>query len=224
MPSALTRAECSLLGLSLFTISMMPSAFRSSTGGAAFTMSKVATPLSLAILELPPKPTCARELPKRLRLERPPFPCPHPPGPSRPPRLGAAAGTSSQGMTVSLQLVVPPHRMARMVSAIPPTSEPTPTAIASVSVLPALALGTESPALLMGGMALTIVPVAMVGADVTVTPMKEEVDSICSTSVVALAVGVVTMMFTWVDAALAVTLILLRAEESEAQTVGFIVK
>ena len=50
----------------------------------------------------------------------------------------------------------------------------------------------------------------MVGADVTVTPMKEEVDSICSTSVVALAVGVVTMMFTRVDAALAVTLILLR--------------
>jgi hypothetical protein len=110
-----------------------------------------------------------------------------------------------------------------MVTAIPPTSEPTPTAIASVSVLPALALGTESPALIMGGMALTIVPVAMVGADVTVIPMKE-VDSICSTSVVALAVGVVTMMFTWVDAALAVTLILLRAVESEAQTVGFIVK
>ena len=126
-------------------------------------------------------------------------------------------------MTVSLQLVVPPHRMTRMVAAIPPTGEPTPTAIASVSVLPALALGTESHALIMGGMALTIVPVAMVGADVTVTPMKE-VDSICSTSVVALAVGVVTMMFTRVDAALAVTLILLRAVESEAQTVGFIVK
>ena len=92
-----------------------------------------------------------------------------------------------------------------------------------MSVLPAPALGTERPALIMGGMTLTIVPVAMVGADVIVTP-KKEVDSICSTSVVALAVGVVTIMFTRVDAALDVTLILLRAVESEAQTVGFIVK
>jgi hypothetical protein len=68
----------------------------------------------------------------------------------------------------------------------------------------------------------TIGPVAMVGADVAVTPKKElaanasattEVDSIGSTSVVALAVGVLTMMFTWVDAALAVILRLVRAAE-----------
>jgi energy-converting hydrogenase Eha subunit E len=75
----------------------------------------------------------------------------------------------------------------------------------------------------MGGMAVTTIgPEAMVGADVAVTPKKEvaanasantEVDSIGSTSVVALAVGVLTMMFTWVDAALAVTLILLRPAE-----------
>jgi hypothetical protein len=74
----------------------------------------------------------------------------------------------------------------------------------------------------MGVMTVMIVPMAMVGADVTVTPKKElaanvsantEVDSISSTSVVALAVGVLTMMFTWVDAALAVTLILLRTAE-----------
>jgi hypothetical protein len=71
----------------------------------------------------------------------------------------------------------------------------------------------------MGVMTATIGPVAMVGADVTVTPKKElaanvsantEVDSISSMSVVALAVGVLTMMFTWVDA---VTLILLRTAE-----------
>jgi hypothetical protein len=71
-------------------------------------------------------------------------------------------------------------------------------------------------------MAVTIGPVAMVGADVTVTPKKElaanasantEVDSIGSTAVVALAVGVLTMMFTWVEAALAVTLRLLRPTE-----------
>jgi hypothetical protein len=74
----------------------------------------------------------------------------------------------------------------------------------------------------MGVITVTIVPMAMVGADVAVTPKKElaanafantEVDSIGSTSVVALAVGVLTMMFTWVDAALAVMLILLRPAE-----------
>jgi hypothetical protein len=115
------------------------------------------------------------------------------------------------------------QRMTRMVTAIPPTNKPTPMAIARVSVLPAPAFGTESPALIMGGMTVTTIgPVAMVGADVAVTPKKElaanasantEVDSIGSTSVVALAVGVLTMMFTWEDAALAVTLILVRAAE-----------
>jgi hypothetical protein len=60
-----------------------------------------------------------------------------------------------------------------MVTAIPPTSEPTPLAIASVSVLPAPAFDTESPALTMGVMTVMIVPMAMVGADVTVTPKKE---------------------------------------------------
>jgi hypothetical protein len=110
-----------------------------------------------------------------------------------------------------------------MVTAIPPTNKPTPMAITRVSVLPAPAFGTESPALIMGGMTVTTIgPVAMVGADVAVTSKKElaanastntEVDSIGSTSVVALAVGVLTMMFTWVDAALAVTLILLRPAE-----------
>jgi hypothetical protein len=72
----------------------------------------------------------------------------------------------------------------------------------------------------MGVITATIVPMAMVGADVVVTPKKElaanvsantEVDSICSASVVALAVGVhLSMMVTWVDAGLAVTLIMLR--------------
>jgi hypothetical protein len=112
--------------------------------------------------------------------------------------------------------------MTRVVTAIPPTNKPTPMAITRVSVLPAPAFGTESPAIIMGGMAVTIGPVAMVGADVAVTRKKElaanesantEVDSIGSTAVVALAVGVLTMMFTWVDAALFVTLILLRPEE-----------
>jgi hypothetical protein len=107
-----------------------------------------------------------------------------------------------------------------MVTAIPPTNKPTPMAITRVSVLPAPAFGTESPALIM---AVTFVPVAMVGADVAVTPKKElaanasantEVVSIGSTSsAVALAVGVLTMMFTCVDAALAVTLRLLRPAE-----------
>eukprot|EP00900_Chrysochromulina_parva_P017300 jgi/Chrpa1/25571/Chrysochromulina_OHIO_Genome00028010-RA len=95
-------------------------------------------------------------------------------------------------------------------------------AITRVSVLPLPAFGTESPALIMGGMTVTIGLEALVGADVTVTPMKEltanafaytDVDSIGSTSVVALAVGVLTMMFTWVDAALAVILRLVRAAE-----------
>jgi hypothetical protein len=114
------------------------------------------------------------------------------------------------------------QRMTRMATAIPPTNKPTPMAIARVSVLPAPEFGTESPALIMGGMTVTIVPVAMVGADVAVTPKKEvaanasantDVDSIGSTSVIALAVGVLTMMFTCVDAALAVTLVLLRPAE-----------
>jgi hypothetical protein len=120
------------------------------------------------------------------------------------------------------------QRMTRMATAIPPTNKPTPMAIARVSVLPAPAFGTESPALIM---VVTFVPVAMVGADVAVTPKKElaanasantEVDSIGSTAVVALAVGVavvalavgvLTMMFTWVDAALAVILRLVRPTE-----------
>jgi hypothetical protein len=74
----------------------------------------------------------------------------------------------------------------------------------------------------MGVMTVTIVPMVMVGADVVVTPKKElaanvsantEVDSISSTSVVALAVGVLTMMFTWIEAALAIILRLLRPVE-----------
>jgi hypothetical protein len=88
--------------------------------------------------------------------------------------------------------------------------------------MPEPAFGTESPALTMGVITVTIVPMAMVGADVVVTPKKElaanvsantEVDSISSPSVVALAVGVLSMMVTWVDAGLAVTLIMLRTAE-----------
>ena len=63
-------------------------------------------------------------------------------------------------------------------------------------------------------------PYILGGIDTTFLPNA----SAGSTLTLAIAVGVVTMMFTWVDAALAVTLILLRAVESEAQTVGFIVK
>ena len=187
----IAEAKAGTAGVSLVTISIVPSAFGSLTGGATFTTSKssssampeVATPLSLDIFELPPKPTCARELPKRLRLERPPCPPrPRPPRPLRPPRLGAAAGTSSQGiMSVSLPPVAPPARITgmsflalrllqrktRMVTSF---IEPTPTVIASVSVLPAPAFGTESPAFIMWGVTVTIVPV---GADVTVIPKKE---------------------------------------------------
>jgi len=70
----------------------------------------------------------------------------------------------------------------------------------------------------MGVITVTIVPMATVGADVVVTPKElaanvsanTEVDSISSAPVVALAVGVLLMMVTWVDAGLAVTLIMLR--------------
>ena len=99
-------------------------------------MPEVATPLSSDILELPPKPTCARELPKRLRLDWPRV------VPARP---------------VFLPRFL--QRITSIMSPIPPTSEPAPTAIASVSVLPAPApaSGTESPALIVGGITVTIV-------------------------------------------------------------------
>jgi hypothetical protein len=83
--------------------------------------------------------------------------------------------------------------------------------------MPEPAFGTESPALTMGVITVTIVPMAMVGADVVVTPKKELTANvsanISSPSVVALAVGVLSMMVTWVDAGLAVTLIMLRTAE-----------
>ena len=158
------EAKAGATGLFFFTKSMVASASRSLsffksmvasasrslagrtaapvclTGRAAFTMSKssssampwVATPLSSAGLELvlAPKPTCARDLPKARWVL-----------PARPTDL---ARLRRQRITSSM-------------AAMPPRSDPAPTAICTVSMVPLPASGTGSPALIAGGMIVSTV-------------------------------------------------------------------
>ena len=102
-------------------------------------------------------------------------------------------------------------------TAIPPSSEPAPTAIASVGELTLPASGTESPAAIAGGTIVMIDCVVMAGVEVTVSPKKElAADAFektvaamfSSMAAFALADGVVMMMSIRVEAALAVTLTL----------------
>ena len=101
---------------------------------AAFTMSKssssampwVATPLSSAALELvlAPEPTCARDLPKARWVLL-----------ARPTDLARLRR----------------QRITSIMAAMPPSSEPAPTTISTVSMVPMPASGTVSPALVAGG-------------------------------------------------------------------------
>jgi len=93
-------------------------------------------------------------------------------------------------------------------------------------MVPLPASGTVSPALLAGGVIVTMVREVMVGADVTVSPKKElatdafemEEAILSSMAAVAFAVAVVMMMSTRVDAALAITWTLLGPTPSSAAT------
>ena len=101
-----------------------------------------------------------------------------------------------------------------IMAAMPPRSEPAPTAISTVSMVQLPASGTESPALIAGEIVVSTVREVMLGADITVSPSTELATDaseiivaamFSSMMVLAAADSVVMMMSIRVDAALAVT-------------------